>query len=1035
MQQAMDSRLTTPRREDVLLRVFQESSQGIAISRLEDATILQANDAFGSLVGRSVEELVGMTATALGLFSEIGEERALRLLREQGTIDGFDAQVRLPSGKTRILRLWAEVVQGHEPLVVVRTSHVDARMVDAAYNELREAEMRCRALIERAAALIYVEVPDESCASGSRATYVSPYSIELLGYTPDELIADPALWDDMVHPDDRERLFAETNEVELNGRPFRHEYRVVRKDGETRWVRDDASLIEDSATGSRFWQGFMLDITEQRDAQEQQTEAEAKFRNLVEATPAITYMDRVKKDDPADVTPAYISPQLEAVLGYTPEEWLADEDSWGIHVHPEDRVEAERVLDQARVEGGPGTAEYRMVAKDGRVVWIRENSVLIRDEAGNPEFWQGVMLDITARKEAEEALHGAEAKYRTLVEAIPAITYIDVIEGADTDTLGPTIYISPQVQRILGYSPEEWVADPGLWASLLHPDDRERRLAATRALFSGGRRMSDEYRLIARDGRVVWIQDESTIIADENGAPRFEQGVMLDITTRKEAEEALREAEAKFRTLVEAIPAITYIDVASDTNNSPTLYISPQVEPILGYSPEEWMADPELWMSSLHPDDREGVLEADQTSIANSSRLSLEYRLIARDGRVVWIQDESVIVTDENGVPCFEQGVMLDITARKEAEQAVTEAEAKYRALVERIPAIVYIGEYGEEGDWLYVSPQIERVLGYTPEEWLTHPHPMQSFTHPEDIAGVRDEEERAYGRGDAFHAEYRIRSKDGRWVWILDEAAPVLDESGRVLFMQGVMYDTTDRKQAEEELARALEKLRALDRLKNTLLHTLSHDLRSPLTAILGAASTLERLDAELPEDERAHLLHTLAARARGMNTLLTDLLDLDRLDQGIVEPRRFPVDLGELAHEVVLRTEALQGRQVDVDAGRVAVAVDAPKVERMLENLLSNAARHTPPDSHIWVRVTAEDGGAMLVVEDDGPGVPDDMKKAIFEAFQRGSDAAGLPGTGIGLSLVARFAELHGGRAWVEDRPGGGASFRVFLPNTGGA
>ena len=896
----MDSRLTTPRREDVLLRVFHESSQAIVISRLEDATILQANDAFGSLVGRSVEELVGMTATALGLFSEIGEERALRLLREQGTIDGFDAQVRLPSGKTRILRLWAEVVQGHEPLVVVRTSHVDVRMVDAAYNELREAEMRYRALIERAAALIYVEVPDESCASGSRATYVSPYSIELLGYTPDELIADPALWDDMVHPDDRERLFAETNEVELNGRPFRHEYRVVRKDGEVRWVRDDASLIEDSATGTRFWQGFMLDITEQRDAQEQQTEAEAKFRNLVEATPAITYMDRVKKDDPADVTPAYISPQLEAVLGFTPEEWLADEDSWGIHVHPEDRVEAERVLDQARVEGGPGTAEYRMVAKDGRVVWIRENSVLIRDEAGNPEFWQGVMLDITRRKEAEEAL---------------------------------------------------------------------------------------------------------------------------------------REAEAKYRTLVEAIPAITYIDVASDTANSPTIYISPQVEPILGYSPEEWMADPELWMSSLHPDDRERVLETDRASFGNESRVSLEYRLIARDGRVVWIQDESAIVADEDGVPRFEQGVMLDITARKEAERAVAEAEAKYRALVERIPAIVYMGEFGEEGDWLYISPQIERVLGYTPEEWLTHPHPMGSFTHPEDIAGFRREEERAYGRGDAFHAEYRIRSKDGRWVWILDEAAPVLDESGRALFMQGVMYDTTDRKQAEEELARALEKLRALDRLKNTLLHTLSHDLRSPLTAILGAASTLERLDAELPEDERAHLLHTLAARARGMNTLLTDLLDLDRLDQGIVEPRRFPVDLGELAHEVVLRTEALQGRQVDVDAGRVAVAVDAPKVERMLENLLSNAARHTPPDSHIWVRVTAEDGGAMLVVEDDGPGVPDDMKKAIFEAFQRGSDAAGLPGTGIGLSLVARFAELHGGRAWVEDRPGGGASFRVFLPNTGGA
>jgi len=896
----MNPRLTTPRREDAFSRVFQRSSQGMAISRLEDETILDANDAFCSLVGRTIEELVGTTMTALGLFSDIGRERALRLLREQGKIDGFDAQVRLPSGKTRILALWAEVVPGDEPLVVTRITHFDARIVDAAYDELRESEIRHRALVERAAGLIYIETTDDSRASGSRATYISPYSIELLGYRPEELVADPTLWDDMVHPDDRERLFAETNEVELNGRPFRHEYRVVRKDGEIRWVRDEASFIEDPMTGVCFWQGLMTDITEQRRAQEQQAEAEAKFRNLVEATPAITYMDRVKEDDRTDVVPAYISPQLESVLGYTPEEWLADEDSWGIHLHPEDRLEAERILDQARAEGKPGSAEYRMVAKDGRIVWIRENSVLIRDEAGNPHFWQGVLLDITERKEAEDAL---------------------------------------------------------------------------------------------------------------------------------------REAEEKYRTLVEAIPAITYIDVASNTNNSPTLYISPQVKPILGYSPEEWMADPELWMSSLHPDDRERVLETDRMSLASAMRLSLEYRLIARDGHVVWIEDESTIVTDEDGIPRFEQGVMLDITARKEAEQAVTEAEARYRALVERIPAIVYGGEFGEEGDWLYVSPQIEQILGYTPEEWLAHPHPMKSFVHPDDIASFREEETRAAREGDALRAEYRMRSKDGRWVWILDEAAPVLDESGRVLFMQGLMYDMTERKQAEEELAHALERLRALDRLKNTLLHTLSHDLRSPLTAILGAASTLERLDTKLPRDERAHLLHTLAARARGMNTLLTDLLDLDRLDQGIVEPRRFPVDLGGLAHELILRTEVLDGRQVDVDAGRVTLAVDAPKVERMLENLLSNAARHTPPDSHIWVRVTSEDGGAMLVVEDDGPGVPDDMKEAIFEAFQRGRDAAELPGTGIGLSLVARFAELHGGRVWVEDRPGGGASFRIFLPGTGGA
>jgi signal transduction histidine kinase len=166
-------------------------------------------------------------------------------------------------------------------------------------------------------------------------------------------------------------------------------------------------------------------------------------------------------------------------------------------------------------------------------------------------------------------------------------------------------------------------------------------------------------------------------------------------------------------------------------------------------------------------------------------------------------------------------------------------------------------------------------------------------------------------------------------------------------------------------------------------------------------------------------------------MNTLLTDLLDLDRLDQGIVEPRRFPVDIGALATELIAKTDVLRGRPVVLQVTRCTANVDGTKVERMLENLLSNAARHTPKGTHIWLRVEPIEGGVSIAVEDDGPGVPDGMKEAIFEAFRRGPDARAMPGSGIGLSLVARFAELHGGRAWVEDRPGCGASFRVFLPD----
>jgi signal transduction histidine kinase len=165
-------------------------------------------------------------------------------------------------------------------------------------------------------------------------------------------------------------------------------------------------------------------------------------------------------------------------------------------------------------------------------------------------------------------------------------------------------------------------------------------------------------------------------------------------------------------------------------------------------------------------------------------------------------------------------------------------------------------------------------------------------------------------------------------------------------------------------------------------------------------------------------------------MNSLLTDLLDLERLDRGIIEPRRFPVDLGRLAGDIVARTPSLQGR-VEIDDRRHIASVDAAKVERMVDNLLANAARHTPNGSRIWVRILPEDGGTTIAVEDEGHGVPEDVREAIFEPFRRGPDAGGQPGSGIGLSLVARFAELHGGRAWVQEREGGGASFRVFLPD----
>jgi signal transduction histidine kinase len=269
------------------------------------------------------------------------------------------------------------------------------------------------------------------------------------------------------------------------------------------------------------------------------------------------------------------------------------------------------------------------------------------------------------------------------------------------------------------------------------------------------------------------------------------------------------------------------------------------------------------------------------------------------------------------------------------------------------------------------------------------------------------------------------------------------LDESTEVPLMASIfvamVWHARRRQAAQRETERALqgerdavERLKAADEVKNTFLQAVSHDMRTPLTAILGGALTLQRRrELAISEEDAEDMAERLAANARKLNRLVTDLLDLDRLNRGIVDPALAPTDLGSLVSSVIDGLDPAVQARVRVTAQHVVIPVDAAKVERIVENLVMNAVRHTHDGSTIWVRARREPGGALIAVEDDGAGVPPDLREAIFEPFRQGGDGSDpSPGLGIGLSLVARFAELHGGRAWVEEREGGGASFRVFLP-----
>lgn len=343
------------------------------------------------------------------------------------------------------------------------------------------------------------------------------------------------------------------------------------------------------------------------------------------------------------------------------------------------------------------------------------------------------------------------------------------------------------------------------------------------------------------------------------------------------------------------------------------------------------------------------------------------------------------------------------IAERADAEDRLAEAQE-----------VAHVGSWtwdidADRATW---SAELYRLYGVDAGTPMTY-ESFLAAVHPDDRDRLRHTVAQALADASPFALDHRAVTDNGRVRWLHGRGRVVLDTSGRPVRMLGTGQDITERKR--------------LDELRDTILSAVSHELRTPLTAIVGFAQTLK--ERTLEPKLRTALIDNLFVQAQRLEQLLTDLLDLDRLRHGFVRPRFASTDVASLVEQVVAahREEA---HPILLDTQLARAAVDAPKVERIVDNLIVNAVRHTPVGTEIAVRVAPHDGGVVIAVDDRGPGVAREDREAIFEVFHRGARADQATGTGIGLSLVAQFTALHGGRAWVQENPGGGASFRVFLP-----
>jgi PAS domain S-box-containing protein len=576
--------------------------------------------------------------------------------------------------------------------------------------------------------------------------------------------------------------------------------------------------------------------------------AEDLYRALVEGMPAIVYIDS-NDHRPESL---YVSPQVVDVIGYTPLEWMTDGTLWSRTIHPfdRDRVRAEWI--RSVDTGTPFRCEYRFIRRDGSILWVSDEARLVLTADGAPRLWQGVILDVTARRHAQEVARNSEARYQALVEGIPAVVYQ---MGPDDERR--TLYVSPHVEQVLGYSRREWLDQPDIWTELLHPDDREIQLAANDLHNETGEPWTREYRLIANDGHVVWVSDLATLMRDSEGQPRTWQGVMMDITAQKEAEEALkfandelefrvlartselaetnemmaleigerkraeeqlRQAEERYRLMVERLPAVLYIwDVIErDASND---YTSPMIEQLVGFTRAEWLSSADFWLNRVHPHDRDRVLAQTIRCESTGEPFDEEYRILAKDGNVVWVYDRATLLTrDDGGRPRLFQGFLLDVTARKEAEAKAQAAEERYRVFAEEGPVMTFdVSLDHRDGgvprlQVLHLSARLQRVMGFGIDEMRRNPALWMQTVHPDDLERVRASFASSGHSGDPWSEDYRMITSDGGVVWLHTEGRAVEhDEWGRATRFQGVLIDTTRRTESELELRRSEERYRTL--------------------------------------------------------------------------------------------------------------------------------------------------------------------------------------------------------------------------------
>jgi PAS domain S-box-containing protein len=633
---------------------------------------------------------------------------------------------------------------------------------------------------------------------------------------------------------------------------------------------------------------------------------------------------------------------------------------------------------------------------------------------------ESVAKEIDERKKAEETLWENKEKLRTIVENSTNLFYSHTPDHILT-------YLSPQIKDILGYEPQEALIN---WTNLIsgNPVNNKGFEITQRAIETGIRQPTYELELVAKDGRKVWVEINEVPLV-RNGKTIAVIGAAQDITERKKAAEVLREKVEREDLILRSLPMAFY--TAQSLDRFGGIWVSDQIDRISGFPANTFEEDQHFWASRLHPEDREQVIKEFGT-VYKKGTIATEYRWQCADGVYRWFRDQAVLIRDEQGNPREIIGTWRDITERKEADKALKDSEKKYRDLVDN--AVVGVFQTDIAGNFLFVNEALAKMFEFESAGELIGRSVIERYKNPKDRE-ILIESLKKHGNVTSF--ELDILTKTGQTRSTL--LCATLEEN----VLSGMMRDITERKQAEEEIHRLNEELeqRVLQRTAQleasnkeleSFSYSVSHDLRAPLRAIDGFSRILLEEYGDKYDAEGKRLLNIIRGNTQKMGELIDALLTLSRLGRKEIEVLDIDMTgiVKELFDELGFDTD---NRKVEFDIGPLPpVHGDKGMIRQVFANLLLNAVKFTKlrDTARIEVGGYNEDSKNIYYVRDNGVGFDMRYKDKLFGVFQRLHNGEEFEGTGIGLAIVQRIINRHGGQIWAEGKVNEGATFYFTLP-----